>query len=358
MDAKTLKEKMQPEDVIKVMESLGADYLPFKESGNEIQFLTVCHCGNSHKLYYYKDSKCFHCYSECGQMDIINIVEKVMNFNITYSISYICKILGWGYGSLFTEGFDDPVIIDNDEEILEKYRYKEDVVDLTRKFEVLDKNILNFFHKLYHPSFYEDGISVSTMKKFGIRYDILEQRIIIPHFREDGELIAIRCRNLKQELLDAKKKYMPIVFNRKLLSAKTGTYFYGLNFNKENIRKIKKVILVESEKSVMQGEDILTHNITLALSSSSLSMVQVKLLKDLGVEEVIIALDKEYHKYDTEEEKIYAMRVRKAIVEKLLPYFSVSIMWDKKDYLDYKDSPTDKGAKVFFSLFKERIRVS
>lgn len=357
MDAKKLKELLTVEQIIQLTISLGADC---KESSNpnEILFRTICHCGDSHKLYFYKDSKEFHCYSNCGQMDVINLVENVKGFTVSQAINFICNMFGLGSANM-VEGFFDESPTSLDWEILSRYdeSYVKQV-DMSREFKYIDESILDRFYKYYHPAFYEDGISFQTLYKFGIRYDILKQRIIIPHKDELGGLVAVRCRNLDEEMVEAGFKYMPITLDGKLLSAKTSKYLYGLYYNQENIKKVKKVVLLEAEKAVMQLDTILEgNNIGLALMSSSLSLIQVELLKELGVEEVIIALDKEYEKYGSKEEKAYAMKVRKGIINKLLPYFTVSVMWDKEDLIGYKDSPTDKGADVFHKLFRERIKV-
>lgn len=356
MKADKLKGLLTIEQIEKFMKHLGADSLPSRAGSNEVQYRTVCHCGDSHKLYFYRDSKAFHCYSNCGQMDIINIVEKVLNVGVPEAIDYICRFFGFSNGYM-KEGFSDEVIYGEDWDIINQYTEKPREIDMTRNFKVIENRVLDYFHRLYHPSFYNDGIELYTLYKFGIRYDILNNRIIIPHWDEEGNLIAIRCRNLREDLVDAGLKYMPITFEGKLLSALTGKYFYGLNFNIENIKRIKKVILVESEKAVMQLESILEDNIAIALSSSSLSLVQVELLKQLGVEEVIIALDKEYEHYGSDEEKLYAVKIRKGIVNKLIGYFSVSVLWDVEGLLEYKQSPSDKGEEVFWKLMRNRIIV-
>lgn len=359
MKAKELKEKLGTEEIIQLMYHLGADSKP-GANDNELLFNTICHHGDSHKLYFYKDSKQFYCYSNCGSLDIINIVQNVLQFNeVSKAINYICELYGLG-GYSMEEGFFDEDIYSRDLEVLNYYdeNIESKEVDMSREFELIDENILNYFYKYYHPAFYNDGISFKTMHKFGIRYDILNQRIIIPHRDEEGRLIAIRCRNLDQVLIDEGRKYTPIYFNRKLLSAKTSLYLYGLYYNQENIRRSKKVILLEAEKSVMQLDTILNdNNIGVALSSSSLSLVQVELLKSLGVTEVIIAMDKDFKEYGSVEEKKYAMKIRKAIVDKLKPYFVVTIMWDTTGLLGYKDSPTDKGSEVFYKLFNNRIKI-
>lgn len=358
MDAKSLKETLTVNQIIDLMVKLGADYRT-GSNDNEIYFTTICHDGDSHKLYFYKDTKEFHCYTNCGQLDIINIVENVKRVPFTQAVRFIKSTLGIS-DSEMTEGFNVESGATMDLEILNRYsNIKSDPVDMTREFKVLDENLLNRFYKYYHPAFYEDGISLKTLYKFGIRYDILNERIIIPHRDELGRLIAIRSRNLNEELVDIGLKYVPIVLDNKLLSAKTSKYLYGQNYNQDNIKIIKKAILLESEKAVMQLDTILDGcNIGLALMSSSLSSIQVELLKELGVEEVIIALDKEYETYGSVQEKAYAVKVRKGIINKLTPYFTVTVMWDKENLLNYKDSPTDKGKNVFMELLEKRIRIN
>lgn len=358
LKAKTLKELLTIEQIMDLMEHLGADYIQGRRS-NEIHYRTICHCGNSHKLYFYLDSKEFHCYSECGQLDIISIVQNVLNKNFLQAKDYIAKRYGlYSSESMEIGSFGGEENFGEDIEILNR-TYEPKVVDMTRTFNEINENVFRRFHNMYHPAFYEDGISIKTMRKYEIMYDILKRRIIIPHREENGVLVAIRSRNLDEDLVEGKMKYTPITINGVLLSAKTQLYLYGLYYNIENIKRMKKIILVESEKAVMQLDTILgeENNISVALSSSNLSMVQVELIKSLGVEEVIIAVDKDYHEYGTKEEQINAIKVRKAIIDKLLGYFSISVLWDKENLLGYKDSPTDHGKEVFFHLYKNRIKV-
>lgn len=356
MDIKRLKELLTEKQIIEIMKSLGADAI-VGGNNNELLFRTICHCGDSHKLYFYRDSKSFHCYSNCGQMDIFNIIMNVLNINIHGAIKYVNNMFQIETYEM-QEGFSDGDIVNKDWEILKSHQ-RVGSKEHERNFNILDEKLLNKFYRYYHPAFYKDGISFKTLYKFGIRYDILNQRIIIPHYDEHGNLIAIRCRNLNKDLIAEGKKYTPVVIDGRLLSAKTSLYLYGLNFNRENIKKTKRVILLESEKAVMQLDTILgqENNIGVALSSSALSVVQVALLKDLGVEEVIVALDKEYEEYGTNEEKLYAMKIRKGIINKLTPHFSVSVMWDKEDLLNKKDSPTDRGIDIFKALYQNRIKI-
>lgn len=353
MDAKEIKSKLTLEHIISILEDLGAE--PKQGSNlNEILCKTVCHNGNSHKLYLYKDSLNLHCYTNCGSMDILQFIQNVLDYTLVQAINYIKEKFGF-HSSSFHYGFDNATHSD-DVDILNSFLDQRQIIKKKewKPFNIIDENILNEYYDFYHKSFYEDGISPSVLNKFEIKYDILNYRVIIPHRNSDGKLIAIRCRNLDEELVSNDRKYMPIVHSGKLLSAPTGQYFYGLFQNEDNIRMCKKVILVESEKAVMQYETIFpSRNITLALSSSHLSEFQIEILKDLEVEEVIIALDKEFECIGSIEEELYANKLKKTIVDRL-NFCTVSVLWDVKGFLNKKDSPLDKGRDIFLDLFINR----
>ena len=51
---------------------------------------TICHNGNSHKLYYYDNTKLFKCYTDCEEdsFDIFELVLKVKNISQEKKIRY------------------------------------------------------------------------------------------------------------------------------------------------------------------------------------------------------------------------------------------------------------------------------
>ena len=67
---------------------------------------TVCHHGSKQKLYYYKESKSFHCYTECGQLDVIGVVIGFKGYEqeeFHKAINWICVKLNldnceYGFG--------------------------------------------------------------------------------------------------------------------------------------------------------------------------------------------------------------------------------------------------------------------
>lgn len=355
MNAKELKDLLTLEQIEYILSTIGAeprvDY-----TNNIIHNSTVCHSGDSHKLVYYHKDQRFKCYTKCGKtFDIIGLVEHVLDISFGMAMNYICDKVGISRGTYKEEAKQKTE--DCGWDLINTYKKEQKPLE-PPKITIRDKNLLNGFYNLAHPNFLNDGISKRTLTKFNIKFDILNNRIIIPHYDKDNNLIAIRCRNLNEEQLKH-AKYMPIYINNELLSAPSAGYFYGLNFNLDNILKCRKVILVESEKAVMQLDTMFNgEGIALALSGSSISIWQVEILKQLGVEEVILGLDKEFESCKTPQEKAYATKIKKIFFDKLCNDFKVSVIWDKWNLLGYKNAPTDKGKETFLKLLSKRLYIN
>jgi len=107
------------------------------------------------------------------------------------------------------------------------------------------------------------------------------------------------------------------------------------------------------------------NNISLALCGMSFSLYQRDLLLSLGIEEIIIALDKQYQIELINDENIdknlkawkeyenYIKRLIK-ISEMFMSYCNVSIIvcWDGR--IGYKDAPIDHKKEIFEQLYRER----
>lgn len=99
------------------------------------------------------------------------------------------------------------------------------------------------------------------------------------------------------------------------------------------------------------GED---NDISAGCCGSSLVSYQVKLLISLGVEEIIIAFDKQFQEKGDDEFKKLVKNLTN-INKKYGKYTKVSFMFDKGELLGYKSSPIDEGKDVFLELYKRRI---
>lgn len=70
--------------------------------GEIIKCKTICHCGDSHKLYYYNNTRLFRCYTDCPEdsFDIFELVKKVKkrdieNWNLPHSVNYVVNYFGF-----------------------------------------------------------------------------------------------------------------------------------------------------------------------------------------------------------------------------------------------------------------------
>lgn len=357
INAQELKNKISESDIITILKLLGATN--FLDTDEAIITQTVCHKGHKNKLYYYKESKTFHCYTDCGDsFDIIELVQRNKKYNnISMAIDWISTQLGI---DTYTYGFQEPqnnLISDWDfiNGYINRKKRNHTIVELPS----IDENNLNIYQDMYLKEWIEEGISVESMKKYEIKYSTLRQKIIIPHRDINNRLVGIRARATIEEEIEEYGKYAPMYKNSKeVFSHPLSQNLYGINHNKEAIKKHKKVMLVESEKGVLQTDTMFKEdNFTVALCGNNLSNQQRDILLSLGIEEVIIGLDRQYEKVGSVEYNEWAKHIRKVIIGKLAPYVRTYVLWDTNNVLNYKDSPTDRGKETLLYLMRNKIYV-
>ena len=167
------------------------------------------------------------------------------------------------------------------------------------------------------------------IQQHNICYNPSSQAIVIPHYNINNELVGIRERTLIKEN-EIYGKYRPMYLNRQMYNHSLGFNLYNINNSKDNIKATKKVIVFEGEKSPLLfasyfGQE---NDITVAVCGSSLSSFQVKMLLDLGVEEIIIAFDKQFQQLGDKEHKGWVKKL-KDINKKYSPYVKISYIFDK-----------------------------
>lgn len=182
----------------------------------------------------------------------------------------------------------------------------------------------------------DEGISMTSLAKFGVRYDGFSNCLVYPIRNPEGKIVNVGGRTLDPNWKEKKmRKY---------------TYFhswgelrtlYGLAENAEQIKKTREIILFEGCKSVLLADTYGIHNAG-ALLTSHLNPNQMKLLIELGCR-VVFALDK-----DVAVRNDYNIR-------RLKQFVNVEYIWDKDDLLDEKDSPIDKGKEVWDRLYEGRL---
>ena len=158
--------------------------------------------------------------------------------------------------------------------------------------------MLDELSHIYPQEWLNEGISKSTMEKYGIGYYPRLQATTIPCFNNTGDLIGIRCRHWLPEEID-NGKYRPLqLLNGTTYKFPTNNVFYGENYNKPEIQRTGHVILVEGEKSVLKA-DTWWHEKSnvLALYGSNLGLKRMRNLVRMGVNHVTLALDSDFHEY-------------------------------------------------------------
>ena len=345
---KEIIEQLDTQKVIQLMETLGAnDYV---EKIGYVIFPTICHNEDSSeasmKLYYYENSHIFQCYTECGSMSIFQFLK---TYYETRQIDYdwyedIYKVILNCSNYRQLSGFAPKKY----KSIRSIYAAPERV-----KLPTYPNAIIDCFTKFYPPEWLNDGITKQTMDKFNIRYSVTQNKIIIPHYNINGELVGIRGRALNEWEVENVGKYMPVQIEGKWYSHPLSLNLYGLNKTKENIKRTGICFLVESEKAVLQMDGWDFANCAAAVCGSQFNKHALKLLIHTArPKEIVICFDKE-EKAGSEEyfNKLYSMG------KKYQSYADFSFIYDRENLLNMKDSPTDRGADIFWKLYKRRVRI-
>ena len=73
-----IKNSLTIEQIYQLLIDLGGE--PQLSKNDIIISKTICHCGHSHKLYYYDNTKLFKCWTECNEaFDIFDLIAKNQN---------------------------------------------------------------------------------------------------------------------------------------------------------------------------------------------------------------------------------------------------------------------------------------
>lgn len=335
------------EDIDRIIAYFGLEH---QEVGEAYVLPTYCHNRDgtgSKKLFIYfnEESVVLHCYTNCGTMSLEQFIENYQECGYSEAKRLIDEILD----RESVNGFNN---IYREEALENPFEQKKNKTYKINK--VVEDSVLNSFYAIPYGGWVEENISRLTQKAFNIRFDIVHNCVIIPQSNEDGQLVGIRRRALNESDIERNGKYRPIFTGGKWYNADTSTILYGLFENKDNIKKSKKAIVFEAEKSVLQLDTFYDgKSPAVALYGSNMSDYQANMLRQLGVEELIVALDKEY-----QDERSYQTYLKVLVkkFKKFQSFFTISFVLDGFDssLLGYKDSPSDHGKETFEKLLRRR----
>ena len=323
---------------------------------------TICHGGQSHKLYYYDNTKLFRCYTDCGDtFDIFELVRKVKardeEYPLPKAIHYVAQYFGFAPKE---REFEEELI---NAEIWTPFNNYDRIVDIKPETQevVLKEYDSSILSRLPHPKinpWLREGISQEVLDYHNIAFDPKLWGVVIPHYDINNRLVGIRERAMIKENADKYGKYRPALIGGIQYNHPLGYCLYNLNFSKENIKKARRAVVFEGEKSPFLyatyfGKE---NDISVATCGSSFVQYQFWLLVQLEVEEIIIAYDKQFkEKGDKEFDKLIKNFTN--IAKKYGNRIKISFMFDKGNLLGYKDSPIDKGRDIFIELYRNRVNL-
>lgn len=362
-----IKNGLDESQVTELLAEFGGEPEP---RGNVIVSKTICHCGQSHKLYYYSNSCLFHCFTDCSEsFDIFELTRKVMSrthpkpredsdWNLPEAIDYVARKFGFAPNVKVDES---EISIGKDLTVIQNYdRIKNiDIKSQQVELKEYDDTFLKHLpHNIRIQPWIDEGITQEVMNSAEICYDPKNCGIVIPHRDINNRLIGIRERTLIQENAELYGKYLPARIGGTMFNHPLSFNLYNLNKSKDNIKRMGKAIVFEGEKSPLKyksyfGEE---NDITVASCGSSFINYQAWLLIKTGAKEIIIAYDRQYKEIGDDEFKKLVKNL-KAIHKKYGSFVNISFMFDKGKVLDYKSSPIDHGPEVFCKLFKERVNL-
>lgn len=347
MDWNEIVDNLQDDAILHLMRELGVEN--YVDKPDYFIFPTICHHEDadeaSLKLYYYKNTHRFMCYSEDGAMSPFTFLKHYYEIR---GIEY-----DW-YSDIYQVICNCSTYKAN-RSFMPTYKSKRDKYQVMRTPDLQEypKGILDVFTKLYPIEWLNDGISEAAMDKYNILYSNSQNKIIIPHYDINGRLIGIRGRALNPEEVELVGKYMPVRIENTWYKHPLSLNLYGLYENANNIRANKYCIICESEKSVLQAELFQRTNCCVAACGSNFNKHQLMLLlKQCAPAEIIIAFDNE----EIDGQKKYFNKLVD-ICKRYNSYCNMSFIYDRNGITGHKDSPTDKGQEIFERLLKERVKV-
>ena len=350
-DKDLVKQQLDIEDISSLLEELGGEPEIYDD---KIISKTICHNGNSHKLYYYDNTQLFHCWTNCGDsFDIFDLVSKVKDIDLNTSVYFVVNFFNLQHK---IDEVEDENLTE-DWKLFKKYQNIKDIAIVNNKIELpeIDPSLIENYPQPRYSNWEKEYISKEICDYMNIRYNPISGGILIPHYDENNRIVGIRERTLVQEN-EKYGKYRPIKIAGKLRNHPLCFNLYGSNKAKERINELGVAMVFESEKAVLQTMSYLgtKNNIAVGMCGSSLSNYQFHLLLDAGAKEICIGIDRDFKElYDDEYFKV--LKKMEKMHQKYSPSCNISFMFDTKGLTGYKMSPTDCGKNVFMDLWRERL---
>ena len=254
---------------------------------------------------------------DAGFKDVMNAIKQELHLDSIYNYKRKSGLFGGLYNKLSRSG---------------------DEISVT----TYPEKILKEFSSTPNTLWLQDGISLSTQRKWNIGYDVQSQRITMPIRTSTGEIMAIKGR-LNGTPEEFEPKYLYIV------NGPMSQTLFGYSENYNSLYE-GDIIVVESEKSVLKL-DSWGYNNVVALGSNSLSPAQAKLLVSLNPKRVTFMLDKSLP-LDNTKKNADLLKTFCAMKQIKIGFWD----WTENITLDDKAAPCDDTRDEFEYIYENEIK--
>ena len=327
VDALVIQSRLQnnADLIIKVLESL--DYIP-TDHGDYFQFGNK-DGDNPHACVLYKNTLVYKNYTRSNRDgNIFTLVMHDKACNFYHALLYVAKQIGYDVSEQLNiklpfGGYFQKIQSRNDNSV---------------KLPVISEDIYAPYANRWNKKFFEDGVDYLTQKEFNLGYDEYSDSILIPIYSPSGQLCGVKARNNDPNCKEENRWWAFVRFPKTLI-------VYGYNINYSYIVESKTIVVVEAEKSVMQAYSFGFRN-CVAILGHTFSKEQVRLVKSLRPERVIVAFDEGVAESDI---LLESLKFQDGEIQ-------VGYIFDRKNTFlekDSKNSPTDVGCAKFKKLLKQ-----
>lgn len=313
-----------------ILANLGCENIRYNSSSEEFRF--SLHEGKNPNSSVVKVNNLkFQCFSSNEKGSIYNLVMIKLRCSFPRALQWVTELLNLDKKKLSEEiqlpfgGFYKKILREKQEPELALPTYPESILDA-------------FGHSL-NMSFWKDGIDFSTQESFSLGYDVETDRITIPQWGVNGQLIGVMGRS-NDPNIDYDYRWLPII------PCSRSQTLYGFHQNYAGIQNKQICVVTESEKGVMQLRSM-GFGVGLATCTRTISATQAKYLKALRVDKIVIAYDEGVEREALEQEAL-KLKINNSIYANKVGY----IFDQNGEILEKgsKNSPTDLGRENFRQL--------
>lgn len=328
---------MEVSEIIEAVdgEEFLSQYCDFEEKGGELWAISPFNPSERTPSFSYRpESKIFYDFSVGIGGNLIDFVMRKENVTIHRAVQILKK-----FAQIY-EKDGETVTRMEAAKIARRYRQQEKTrPQMTAK--VLPEHYMERyeFRQDKLQLWADEGISWDSMRKFDVRYDAFDDRIVYPIRDLEGNIFTVSGRTCDPDYkAKGLRKYTY------MHGIGTLNTVYGFSDNHQDIMDHKEIILFEGAKSVLLADTWGIHH-TGALMTSHLSPQQFEFLLQLsnfhGVK-LVFALDSDVD--ITKDEQI----------SKLCSYARVAWVQNREGLLEPKMSPVDQGKDVWDYLYQHR----